>query len=135
MQLPTVHLNGTSGAELFQLNLAVAERLRDAIDALAKACPNGRDFYVQGHDAHAKAIEEHGRRMEQLQSVYREMQTLVESLAEFAQPEGPSAGVKLKEFLGEWFKGNRPGPIHPGTLLDDTDTFEQVAREFVREGR
>jgi hypothetical protein len=138
MQLPTVHLNGTSGAELFRLNLAVVEHLRDTIDALSKACPNGRDFYTQGPDAHAKAIEEHGWRMERLQQVYAEMQTLVETLADFAESAGPKenrATGKLKGFLQEWFKKGSPSPIHPGTLVNDVETFEEVVGQFIREMR
>jgi hypothetical protein len=84
MMLPTVHLNGTSGAELFRLNLAVVEHLRATIDALSKACPNGRDYYTQGQNAHLKAVDDHRQRMERLQYVYAEMQAIVESLADFA---------------------------------------------------
>ena len=84
MLIPTVHLNGTSGAELFRLNMAVVEHLRDTIDALSKACPNGRDFYIQGPDALKYANREHVERLERLQAVYAEMQTIVESLADFA---------------------------------------------------
>jgi hypothetical protein len=84
MITPTVNLNGTSGKELFNINLAVVDHLRDTIDALSKACPNGRDYQTAAPGAHRKAVEEHGQRMERLQYVYAEMQTIVESLADFA---------------------------------------------------
>jgi ferritin len=84
MQLPTVNMNGTSGKELFETNLAAVEKLRDAIDALAKACPNGRDYQTLGREAMKRAVEEHGQRMERLKYVLAELETITESLADFA---------------------------------------------------
>lgn len=84
MQLPAVNLNGTSGKGLFDLNLAVVDHLRSAIDALAAACPNGRDYQTADDGAYPKAIEEHHDRMKRLEGVYAEMQALVESLADYA---------------------------------------------------
>lgn len=84
MITPTVNLNGTSGKELFNLNLAVVEKLRDAIDALAKACPNGRDYQTMGQDAHRIAVREHHQRQERLDYVMSEMEAITETLADFA---------------------------------------------------
>jgi transposase len=55
MALPTVHLNGTSREELVSLRLDVVEAIREAVVALRKAAPHGRDYYVQGPDAYATA--------------------------------------------------------------------------------
>lgn len=84
MQLPTVNMNGTSGKALFEMNLAAVEKLRDAIDALAKACPNGRDYQTVGPEAMRRAVAEHGQRIERLQYVMAELETITESLADFA---------------------------------------------------
>lgn len=82
--LPTVHLNGTSGKELFELNLAAATQLLGAIAALKKTCPNGRDFYTQGQNALLRAVDEHKARLAHLQAVYDQLQALVEHLADYA---------------------------------------------------
>ena len=84
MQLPTVNLNGTSGKELFETNLNVVDTLRNAINALARACPNGRDYQTMGPDAHRKAVAEHEQRQERLLYVLAEMETITEHLADFA---------------------------------------------------
>ena len=55
MALPTVHLNGTSREELVQLRLDVVKAIREAVVALRKAAPHGRDYYVQGPDAYKTA--------------------------------------------------------------------------------
>ena len=51
MMVPTVHLNGTSKCELMRQVMGARIALHTAIDALQQACPNGRDYYVQGPDA------------------------------------------------------------------------------------
>ena len=84
MITPTVNLNGTSGKELFNLNLAVVEKLRDAIDALAKACPNGRDYQTATPGTWGLAIDQHGERLKRLESVMAELETITETLADFA---------------------------------------------------
>lgn len=76
MMLPTIHLNGTSAEELFNQVLTAGHAVRDAVSALVKATPSARDYYVQGNGAFAVAIEEHGIRVEKLQSVYRELEAL-----------------------------------------------------------
>lgn len=84
MQLPVVNMNGTSGKDLFEMNLAAVGKLRDAIDALAKACPNGRDYQTLGPDAMRKATNEHSQRMARLLDVKAELDIITESLADFA---------------------------------------------------
>ena len=41
---PTVNINGTDAQALIDQQCAVAKALSDALDAMRKAAPNGRDF-------------------------------------------------------------------------------------------
>lgn len=77
MMKPTIHLNGTSKKELLDQSLLVVEKIRDAMEALAKATPNGRDYYVQGPNAIKTALEEHNARATKLQEVLDDMNELV----------------------------------------------------------
>jgi len=49
--IPTIHLNGTGFTDLRDGYAAACDAIDKAIDALAKAESNGRDFYPQGPDA------------------------------------------------------------------------------------
>jgi len=52
----------------------------DAIDALSKAHPDGRDYYVQGLDATHKATDEHRSRVHRLASVRDELAAIAEAI-------------------------------------------------------
>jgi hypothetical protein len=67
---PTVHLNGTSYADLFDGYAAALSAIDKAIDALAKAELNGRDFYVQGPDAYHQARAERDAALEKLRAAH-----------------------------------------------------------------
>lgn len=82
MMVPTVHLNGTSKCELMRQVMGARIALHTAIDALQQACPNGRDYYVQGPDATSKAMTEHRSRLQRLQSVYDELGNLGEAVVD-----------------------------------------------------
>lgn len=69
MTLPTIHLNGTSAGELYQQWDRVADTLRGAIEAMAAATPNGRDYYPQGDGVAGQAIAEHEDRIRILHSL------------------------------------------------------------------
>ena len=56
--IPTIHLNGTSFTELKDGYAAAYDAIEKAIDALAAAELNGRDFYPQGPDAYYEARKE-----------------------------------------------------------------------------
>jgi hypothetical protein len=56
--VPTVHLNGTSFNDLRDGYADAYRAIDKAMDALAKAELNGRDFYVQGPDAYSQARAE-----------------------------------------------------------------------------
>ena len=76
MMKPTIHNNGTSRQELLDQVLEAAHRIEDAISALAKAVPNGRDYYPQGPDAIKTAVAEHSERIAKLGEVLDDMRAL-----------------------------------------------------------
>ena len=56
--IPTVHLNGTGFTNLRDGYAAAYDAIEKAIDALANAELNGRDFYVQSPAAYSQARTE-----------------------------------------------------------------------------
>jgi hypothetical protein len=80
MMVPTIHLNGTSRQELLDGYVVTLRAVCDAIDALSKAHPNGRDYYVQGPDATHKAKDEHRSRVHRLASVRDELAAIAEAI-------------------------------------------------------
>lgn len=58
MKYPTVHLNGTSGEALFEQNYEASKAIREALEVLREAAPNGRDYYPQGPGAFEQAVTE-----------------------------------------------------------------------------
>ena len=80
MILPTIHLNGTSLQYLIEDNYRAYAAIAEAVDALAQAAPNGRDYYPQG-DIDGKpalyvAQDQHGERMAKLLQVKRELEAI-----------------------------------------------------------
>ena len=82
--VPTVHLNGTSKAELLQQVLDAMKALSTASGALARMSPHGRDYYVQGDGAYARARDAHQRRRSKVEAVIAELETLAAAIQ--AQP-------------------------------------------------
>lgn len=80
MMLPTVHLNGTSRAELVAQVETALLGLEVALDALQVAHPNGRDYYPQGEEAYGKAAHEHALRIERLHELKSEYEALAQHL-------------------------------------------------------
>jgi len=76
MMKPTIHSNGTSRQELLDQVCNAGHAIQDAMTALAKATPNGRDYYVQDPGAIKIALEEHNSQATRLQSVLDELQEL-----------------------------------------------------------
>jgi hypothetical protein len=81
MTFPTLHLNGTSAGSLLEGWERAHAALCDAMQALAQAAPNGRDFYVQQAGAFEAAQAEHEERMRRLHEVRRELEALSEHVA------------------------------------------------------
>ncbi len=80
--LPTVHLNGTSRQELLQQFLAARTALRAARDAMCAAAPNGRDYYVQNTGAFSIARDQHTERLQRIEALIAEYETLAEGVIE-----------------------------------------------------
>ena len=68
--IPTLHLNGTSKTDLRDGYAAAYNAIEKAIDALAKAELNGRDFYPQGPDAYYQARKERDEAFEKLRAAH-----------------------------------------------------------------
>jgi hypothetical protein len=81
LSIPTVHLNGTSREELSRLYQEAYTAIGEAGRALAKAYPNGRDYYPQGADAINKAMREHEARMRKLKEVQDEIEQIAEAIS------------------------------------------------------
>lgn len=76
MQLPCIHLNGTSKKRLIDDLCEVSSRLESALEALRRASPNGRDYYPFGPDALRAAEAEHLDRFRRLVAVKEEIDAL-----------------------------------------------------------
>lgn len=76
MQLPTIHLNGTSKERLIESLCEASQALDLAYSALKQTAPNGRDYYPQGPDALTIATDEHIRRLLRLDGIKKEIDEL-----------------------------------------------------------
>lgn len=81
MMIPTIHLNGTSRDALLTQVLDAAHAVTAAINAVAAAVPNGRDYYPQGPTALSLAMQEHGNRLWLLVNVLDQLQAIAEAIA------------------------------------------------------
>jgi hypothetical protein len=73
---PSVHINGTSKEELLNQVLDVLICLRAALEAMAKAAPHGRDYYVQTSHAIHHAISQHMYRCRTIHELVGEYQQI-----------------------------------------------------------
>ena len=75
LTLPTIHLNGTGADSLKREYRAARRAIGAAVDALAAATCNARDFYPQEHGAWERARNERAEafRLLQLVSDYAEL--------------------------------------------------------------
>jgi hypothetical protein len=71
-----IHLNGTSGKDLWNEYHAAYEATKNSIDALCNATCNGRDFYPQGPAAFSQARSERDEALQKL----REVKTYIEEV-------------------------------------------------------
>lgn len=79
---PSIHLNGTSAEELFQQLCDALGAVRHLLATLEAAAPNARDYYVQGPDAYAQALNEHRDRVQHVVVVRRALEELAEHVAD-----------------------------------------------------
>ena len=82
MTTPTIHRNGTAAKDLLEGYAEACSKVREAIEAVARAGPNARDYYPQGLQAFMMAQEEHELRLRRLQDVRKELEALAESVAD-----------------------------------------------------
>jgi hypothetical protein len=82
LQIPTIHLNGTSKKELLDDLCNAYKKLSDAIVALRVTCPHSRDYYVQkdGELKYREARIEFIERENKLQEVMNEISTIAERI-------------------------------------------------------
>jgi hypothetical protein len=78
---PTVHMNGTSKAELMRLTMAAMDAADDFFAALAAMTPNGRDYYPQGDQACNAAMAEHRARIVALTCIKAELVDHAEAIS------------------------------------------------------
>ena len=83
IEIPTIHLNGTSRNELYEQVTSAGQAVQEAIHKLAEAAPHGRDYYVvpAGDLKFDRAQEQHFARIAKLQEVYDELETIYQGLA------------------------------------------------------
>jgi hypothetical protein len=67
---PTIHLNGTGFTTLRDEYAAAYDAIDKAIDALAAATSNARDFYPQGADAYYKHRDERSEAFDNLRKAH-----------------------------------------------------------------
>lgn len=82
MEKPLIHLNGTSGEQLFEGYAAAGSALRAALRALEEAAPNARDYYPLGEASYAAARREHEARVREINRVMAEVYELAEHVTE-----------------------------------------------------
>jgi hypothetical protein len=68
---PTLHLNGTGKITLRDEYAAAYDAIGKAVEALATATSNARDFYPQGADAYYKHRDERDAALEQLRQAHQ----------------------------------------------------------------
>jgi hypothetical protein len=69
--IPTIHLNGTGFTTLRDEYAAAYDAIDKAIDALADATLNGRDYYPQSEGAYYQARSERDAALDQLRQVHQ----------------------------------------------------------------
>jgi hypothetical protein len=89
LTIPTIHLNGTSFAGLYDPLVRAVEDGGKALSALAECAPHGRDYYLQGEDAYAKARDEHLSRVTRLQSVLDELKVVARQVQKLQDARKP----------------------------------------------
>jgi hypothetical protein len=76
ISIPTVHMNGTSYADLLEHVLKAYRSLRDTEQALRDMTPNGKDYYIQGDGAGEEARRQHQRRLNAIRDIQEELEEI-----------------------------------------------------------
>jgi hypothetical protein len=80
LAIPTIHVNGTSRDSLLEDFCAAIDAIHDAGRKLARATPNGRDYYTQGPAAILSAMAQHEARMAKLKSIAAELEDIASKM-------------------------------------------------------
>lgn len=80
LQLPTIHLNGTSRDGLVDPLVEAYGKLGDAYDSLKQTAPNGRDYYPQGPAAFEAARQQHESRLRRVDELRSELEELINAI-------------------------------------------------------
>ena len=77
LQVPAIHLNGTSKASILEAYEEAHAKIREAMTALTECAPNARDYYTK-KDPHAfeQARAEYQARFQKLTDVRDELEWL-----------------------------------------------------------
>lgn len=76
MQMPRIHLNGTSKESLVKQYADCHEAVQKALDVVRRNPPHGRDYYVISGKAGNVAYREHQARVEALTKISDEFMAL-----------------------------------------------------------
>lgn len=77
LEMPCVHLNGTSREELIEQHLGVIDSLTVLMESLAIASPNGRDYYPKGDTSFSIARRQHAARIDAVRWMLKEEAEIV----------------------------------------------------------
>lgn len=77
IQLPLVHINGTSRQGLIEPLSEACDAVTKAIEKVEAAAPNQRDYYPLGDAAWAMARDQHAARLDALSGVLRDLCAIV----------------------------------------------------------
>jgi hypothetical protein len=80
LQVPLIHLNGTSSGELQNQVDEAYRAIAKAQRTLANMGPNARDYYPLGPDAFAVARQQHEARMKKLIEINAELEEIAEAI-------------------------------------------------------
>ena len=82
LEMPAIHLNGTSREALLEQNCEVRNALVDSLNALSDAAPNGRDYYTKTPGAFKRATTEHLDRCIRIKSVLTEVEQIITKISD-----------------------------------------------------
>jgi len=80
IQIPVIHLNGTSKQELLRLYDDAFTKLESAYQALKQAAPNGRDYYIISPRAISSAQSDHQNWLRMIDSVKGELEEMMKGI-------------------------------------------------------
>jgi hypothetical protein len=84
--VPTIHLNGTGGETLKAEYYAAHKAIDAAVEALAAATLNARDYYVQSADAYYQAREERAEAFDKLRQVQNYVEGMLVGIIDQTKP-------------------------------------------------